>query len=243
MSIRPLSLFLAVALASSVFAAEHRFHGNGFAVARGGLSTIGSVALSPVGGGGSNIVLDYDDGVVRFAEAVSTVSGRSNRARATTVVTIDIRDITIGGRVHIDRLVTKITCRHPHGAPEANISFEGTEVQNLTIDGVPQTVTLDLERYDTLPTFALLAASGVVPKQGVVFDRVGNSLEVEGFGTLHFGEVLIKHGWRQMSLLRVDLNAERADGDRFHVRSEDDPGAPKKIVMASGEGNGTPIWP
>lgn len=243
MNLRPVALLCAVALVSSVFAAEHRFHGNGFAVAEGNLSTIGSVALSPVGGGGSNIVLDYDDGMVRFAEAVSTVRGDSNRARATTVVTIDIRDISIGGRVHIDRLVTKITCRHPHDAPEANISFEGTEVQNLTVDGVPQTVALDLASYDALPTFALLTASGVVPKQGVVYDQIGNSVEVEGLGTLHFGEVLIKHGWRQMNLLRVDLKAERADGDRFLIRADDGSASPKKIVLASGEGNGTPIWP
>jgi hypothetical protein len=61
-----------------------------------------------------------------------------------------------------------------------------------------------------------------------------NKLDVPLLGTLHFGELLLKQGRRRVNLLRLDY------GDRTLEATTGNGGS---IVMASGEGNGTPIWP
>jgi hypothetical protein len=61
-----------------------------------------------------------------------------------------------------------------------------------------------------------------------------NKVDVPGLGKLQFGELLLKQGRRRVNLLRLDF------GDPTLESHETSGGS---LVMASGEGNGTPVWP
>ncbi|HET8799125.1 MAG TPA: hypothetical protein VFO89_15640 [Thermoanaerobaculia bacterium] len=75
-----------------------------------------------------------------------------------------------------------------------------------------------------------------------------NKVVVPGLGRVQFGELLLKHDQRRVNLLRIDLGrfSPMSEGvTTFAAPVLEDPSASTggTLVMAAGEGNGTPVWP
>jgi hypothetical protein len=155
-------------------------------------------------------------------------------------------------------------------------------IRGLTIDGVEVIPQFDLELSEW-PTFAAfgkayakrlgvskkslaarapktqsIRASFVNALQGPAGQLPGFKLPVANFGTIHFGELIVKPGTRRVNLLRVKFdstltpeenqeNLLAAPGRMFARRG--DPGATTvspssgTMTMLSLGGNGVPSWP
>src|SRR5438094_774164 len=83
---------------------RHLFHASAFAVQGRAddheIATQAGVVLPESGGSLSQRVENYDDGVVRFAEAVSEATGAERDGVALTTSTVTIRDIDIMQVIH-----------------------------------------------------------------------------------------------------------------------------------------------
>ena len=105
---------------------------------------------------------------------------------------------------------------------------------------------------------SLLAQNLDCREPGVRADR--NKLTIPGFGDVHFGEVLLKHGLRRLSLLRVELNGGSVHNQQltsqFSTFADAGGGADTtdtstlttfqsggSYAMGAIESNGTPIYP
>ncbi len=65
----------------------------------------------------------------------------------------------------------------------------------------------------------------------------GIKLPVKGFGTVHFGELVVKPGHRQASLLRIEFNSRLGSNEEGPVL---DGGS---MTVVNNIGNGSPSWP
>src|SRR5436190_17418985 len=92
-----IALLIAVPLLAQE--SRHLFHASAFAVQGRAddheIATQAGVVLPESGGALSQRVENFDDGVVRFAEAVSEVSGVEERGIAITTSTVSIHNIDI----------------------------------------------------------------------------------------------------------------------------------------------------
>ena len=81
----------------------------------------------------------------------------------------------------------------------------------------------------------------------------GNMLDVEDFGTVHFGELLLKPGRRRLNLLRFELGTLPApqpdhstdDGKKMYAMAMMSTSSTLSgtLTVGSGDGNGAPVWP
>lgn len=249
---RTVSRVLLLVLLVPTFAfAEHRFHAGATVLGGEGRPSVGALALSPAGGEAKTNVDAYDDGLVRFANARVTVRGAHENGMAVTTSETIINDVAIGGRLHADRLVVRITGRHAPDAAEAELSFEGSSIENLTIDGVPVDATLDASWFTARPTFAALREEGMEFRFGTIScsahkqavcgpGRRDLGIEIPGLGVLFIGEVNVRDGWRQLNLLRLERPA--AGGRPSRLRANGRSGG-SSIVVGTNDSNGSPSWP
>ncbi len=257
---KALRVLLLVLVSTPVFASiGHRYHANALAVGGEGAPTVASVALAPAGGEAVAAAQAYDDGFVRFADAKSVVRGTRDEAGiAVTISEVIIRDVEIGGRIRADRLVVRVTGRHAPDARESELSFEGSAIENLTIDGVAVDAMLDTAWFSARPTFAAMAASGAPARFATIScsafraavcgsARRAHAIHIPGLGALHIGEVFVRDGWRQINLLRLERTEfERTRPIGARVMSDDAPPPPaqrRSLTIGSGDGNGEPVWP
>jgi hypothetical protein len=206
---------------------RHLFHASAFAVqgsADGHL--IGSdaaVVLPESGGSFSKRVENYDDGVVRFAEAMSQVTGFERDGVAFTTSTVTIRDVDIMNIVHADRIVLRATSRQAIGDAEGAISYAGSRLDGLNVRGEPVELAIDTERFNRAPTFASLrervrADCDAIERYGSISDSIvrsinlaslgtinGYALPIDGVGTLYLGHVTATPGERRIAMIRLDL--------------------------------------
>ncbi|HYC89474.1 MAG TPA: hypothetical protein VEO54_09715 [Thermoanaerobaculia bacterium] len=244
---RALCAFLLLFLCASALAG-HRFHASAFAVGGAEHPAVGSVALPSAGGLGEAVVRDYDDGFVRFAEARSAVRGTTEGIVAVTTTEIVITDLSLGNRVHVDRLVARTNSRHSADAPEGDIDFDGSTIEGLTIDGKRVDVTLDTRWFAEHPTFASVRATGVVPEgiagitcsayEAATCAAGRRGLRIPDLGFLTIGEVFVKNGMRSIEMLRLDRFSTRPG----RIRTLDGP-PPPPVVVAAIDSNGAPSWP
>ena len=236
---------LSLGLCASAFAG-HRFSASATAVSGETRSAVASVALPPAGGDASNTVRDYDDGVVRFSEAITEVHGSREGDVALTTTKTEIRDVWITDRVHADRVVVRTNARQHVEDAEASIDFDGSRIDGLSIDGKGVDVTLDTQFFAKHPTFASLgggadfmncSAYAIATCHGGL-----RGIHIPNLGFLSIGEVFIKNGARSISMLR--LIPDRMSPRR--IRSNDDPPpppAPGPVSVGDNGSNGVPIWP
>ena len=120
---------------------------------------------------------NYDGVVVRFAEAVSEVSGVERDGVAFTTSTITIRDIDIMNVVHADRIVLRATSRQSIGESEGSMSYAGSRLDGLKVHGEP--VDIAIERYgsisDSIVRSINLASLGTVNGYALPIDGVARS--------------------------------------------------------------------
>ena len=243
----PLLFVVLLFLCTSAFAG-HRFHASAFAVAGEDRAAVASVALPSTGGVNESVVRDFKDGFVRFAEARTVVRGLKEGSVAVTTTEITITDLSLGDRVHVDRLVARTNGHQSPDMAEADIDFEGSALEGLTIDGTRVDVNLDTRWFAEHPTFAAVRAAGVEPPSGMPgitcsAYRVSScgdgrhGIAIPDLGYLTIGEVHVKNGERSLEMLRLDRYTRRVG----RVRTLTD--TPPAVVVGGVDGNGAPSWP
>lgn len=130
---------------------ERTFWFRGNAVAFGGqittpftetLDACGATVLPPTGGFASASVgrFDYRD-IVSFERASSTAAGSSSehRGRRTydTIVTVMIEGLNVLNMVTADRVVARMTSKHPEDTYDPEMRPVGSYFENLRIGGIP----------------------------------------------------------------------------------------------------------
>ncbi len=95
-----------------------------------------SVALAPTGGVGRQSIqrFNYND-IITFDEASVYVTGSQEGDVFNTLSTVSVKNLNVRNVLHADLLFGSITSRHEKGAKEGEITFNGTSVDNLKIDG------------------------------------------------------------------------------------------------------------
>ena len=238
--VRSLFVVLLTLICTHAFAG-HRFNASATAISGSGRAAIASVALPPSGGVAESVVRDYDDGFVRFTVGRSLVRGVKEGAVAVTTTEVTIVDLWFGDRIHADRVVMRTNARQAVHDAEPSIDFEGSAIENLTVDGVAIDTSLDTAFFAAHPTFASLTAAeshiqcsaygrascGVAPRR----------VPVRGLGTLAIGDVFVKNGARYIEMLRLD---RRPREGRLRVDGDDDEGS---VGAGDGGTNGAPTWP
>ena len=206
---------------------RHLFHASAFAVQGSAdghqIATEAAVVLPESGGSLSKRVENYDDGVVRYAEAVSEVTGFERDSVAFTTSTVTIRDVDIMNIVHADRIVLRATSRQAIGDAEGSISYAGSRLDGLKVRGEPVELAIDTERFTRAPTFAALrekvrSECNAIERYGSISDSIvrsinlaslgtvnGYALPIDGVGTLYLGHVTATPGERRIAMIRLDL--------------------------------------
>lgn len=111
------------------------------------LDVQGSSVLPPTGGFASATVGPFNHrNIVSFERATSTVSGhRTDHYGATTrdtLVTVALEGLSILNTVTVDRVVARLTSRHPEEEEEEpHMLLLGSYFENLRIGGVPISAT------------------------------------------------------------------------------------------------------
>lgn len=239
---RALVVFVLFLISATAFAG-HRFSASAYAVSGGGKPSVAMVALPPAGGEESAVSGPYDDGFMRFAEARTLVRGVKEGVTAVTTTEVVLTDFHFGDRIHADRVIVRTNGRQDPDAAEAAITFEGSAIENLTIDGIAVNAALDTGYFDARPTFASLKAD-VVTHGGTVTCSAFNSascgegrrgIRVPGLGFLVIGEVFVKAGARHIEMLRLERSGRPGE-----LRPNGE-GAPPSAGGA--DSNGAPSWP
>jgi hypothetical protein len=186
-------------------------------------------------------VHDYDDGFVRFAEARSLVRGVKEGAIAVTATEVTIVDLWFGDRIHADRVLMRTNSRQAVHDAEPSIDFNGSSIENLTVDGVSIDTSLDTAFFAAHPTFASLEVAGS-NVQCSAYGRASCGVAarrvlVPGVGALAIGDVFVKNGARYIEMLRLDRKPREG---RLCIESDDDGGP---VSAGGGDSNGVPIWP
>jgi hypothetical protein len=235
------------------------------------IPSLGSVVLPSTGGEGSVEIHNYDRDGISFTTLQTRVGGyRVAQDLYSTYSDILITNLSVLDRVRVALMQLTLTSTRPaepdqqEARFEMRASYRGVRVDDDEI--VPQ-IDVEMCGFETYGQFLRAAqeqperiaskldqaveavhdvARGNVPlvrgaivadiakQRGSSLAHNRNRIDVPGLGRLRFGELLLKHGHRRINLLRLDL------GDPT-LESHSTSGG--TIVMASGEGNGTPVWP
>jgi len=189
-----------------------------------------ATSLSQTGGESYSTVKDFNwKGLITFDEASSYVTGSMDHGAYNTLTTSTIRNLNIANMVQAEIVVARITSKHNLGAPEGEITFAGSMIRNLTIAGETVNVSLDPTPFSQLPTFdqfvkgcsktslasnAWVADDKDVATASLVSGEVnckagstksGYVVTIPEFGTIYVAQVLMKRGYRCLSMLRFAL--------------------------------------
>src|SRR5438477_8685378 len=224
-----IGIALLVSLPALAQEPRHLFHASAFAIQGSAdgraIASDAAVVLPESVGSLSRRVEKYDDGVVRYAEAVSEVTGVERDGVAFTTSTVTIRDIDIMNVVHADRIVLRATSRQAIGDAEGSMSYAGSRLDGLTVRGEPVALAIDTERFSRAATFAALRTKVrsecddiAIERYGSISDSIvrsinlaslgtrnGYVLPIDGVGTLYLGHVSATPGERRLAMIRLDL--------------------------------------
>jgi hypothetical protein len=173
---------------------RHLFHASAFAVEGRvddhQIPTQAGVVLPESGGSLSQRVERYDDGVVRFAEAISEVTGVERDGVAVTTSTVSIRDIDIMGIVHADRIVLRATragasmTRRPRSPSPARASMVSPCVASPWIWRSTRSASIGRLRSRRY------ARSSAIERSGAISDSIVRSINLASLGTTKGASVL-----------------------------------------------------
>jgi hypothetical protein len=196
----------------------------------------------------------FDD--EKRAAAVTDHQGRQSQLSATTTVTAETRELSVGIKpaVTIKRLRGTLVSKSPTAASgEPSIApARDTTIQGVTIAGNALTVVLNLgffQKYDTRSKVLAAAddpkcfdgyanhfvkgatvegqpvrSGGLVSRDGIIYATIvkelkwegkppnnaridGHSVIVKDFGTVYFGELLIRRSERRLTMVRFELGS------------------------------------
>ena len=233
------------------------------------IPSLATASLSITGGESYSTVRDYNwKGLITFDEASAYATGSSEPGKDkdgkdcivfNTLSTVTLKNLNVANMVHAGLVVARVSSKHvapipdrnekpeirmKRPAPESQITFRGSMIENLIIAGHRVPVELD-EKFDDFPTYEKLAANlknmrptgqmWADPNGDVVScslaKRVGGKEEfkyaVPGFGTIYVAQVIAKTSYRRISMLRFELGCPIGGSGE----------------AAGGETNGVPYWP
>jgi len=235
------------------------------------IPSLGSVVLPSTGGEGSAEIRNYNCDEISFSTLQTRVGGyRVTETMYSAFSDILITNLTVLDRVRIALMQLTLTSSRNVNDDEARFEIRAS-YRGVTIDDeevIPQ-LDVDMCAFETYAQFLQRAAEQpqflldksdhdenqqpplVPPTQPPLVVRssiIGdickapnstlchhrNKVDVPGLGKLRFGEMLLKQGRRRVNLLRLDF------GDPMLETPAVNGGT---LVMASGEGNGMPVWP
>jgi hypothetical protein len=221
----------------------------------------------------SGRVMGYDSGYKMFttsSEVYITNLNLFDRVKATILQTSITSTREVGGGSSTGSPTEPL----PAESPDKTSFSMHSMIRGLTIDGFEVIPQLDLELCQ-LPTYAEFARLGdptkslEVPPPNALPIRTsfvtaidhsqngrspGFKLPVQTFGTLHFGELVVKPGNRNVNLLRIDfdsmLGAVQRKGLSAGKAARGGGSGPASGSPLSGTmtlltltGNGVPSWP
>ncbi|HEX7828319.1 MAG TPA: hypothetical protein VF787_01625 [Thermoanaerobaculia bacterium] len=236
------------------------------------IPSLGSVVLPSTGGVGTSEIFNYRSDEVSFSMMQTRVGGsRIADGLYSAYSDILMRDVNLFDRVFVRQMQLTLTStrrvvegeqgearfeiRASYGGvridedeviPELDLEMCSLETYGQFLQIASEEPERIAEKLDQPPTQVTamvqprpippVVRSSIVQKvhSPEVLCNRRNKLHVPGLGALHFGELLLKQGRRRVNLLRLDY------GD---IMQEGPGGDGGSIVMASGEGNGTPVWP
>jgi hypothetical protein len=192
-----------------------------------------ATSLSQTGGESYSVVKDFNwKGLITFDEASSYVTGSKEEGNHNTLATSTIRNLNIANMVQADLVVARVTSKHEEGKPEGEITFAGSMIRNLTIAGETVNVALDPTPFSENPTFTDFVnhcrkKSGTANARvdedtataslvsGEVGCRAGRTLHgyvvvIPEFGKIYVAQVLMRRGYRLLSMLRFELGCPLA---------------------------------
>jgi hypothetical protein len=213
------------------------------------MPSVASSVLAGTGGTASASEKDfkYRD-ILSVARAETTLKGvpDSQPGVHTTLTTTTIEGLDVRGILTADRIVAKMFARHFMDGTEAEMSFEGSEIDNLRIGQKTVNITyhdplrsqwktfkeakhnhrqLFPNRADPGDTVPWTIVSQVTAPSDTTVN--GHCVYIPDFGTIYLGEVIIKDGHRKITMMRLALGSP-VEGD---------------VTIADGDGNGQPINP
>src|SRR5579859_4199782 len=213
------------------------------------------ISLPTIGGHGHSTLENFRfREFVSFKRAYTHVSGsQAEDGSYNTLVIASVEGLNILDVVTADRVVARIRSKHSKDAAESDISLAGSKFENLKISCCPAKVELDFDLFESILTFEKAkaqlgkirqiagAARGndhtpiactcikelKVDCPGVKPERHG--FHVDGFGNIFLGEVMIKHGEKTLTMIRLELgSAVAGSGTVVEASSNGSPWPPTK---------------
>ncbi|HEY2322182.1 MAG TPA: hypothetical protein VGJ82_04875 [Thermoanaerobaculia bacterium] len=214
------------------------------------IPSLATASLSITGGESYSTVRNFDwKGLISFDEASAYATGsvdnviidNERRARYNTLSTVTVRNLNVANMVHADLVVARVTSKHIAGDPEGEITFTGSTIQGLVVAGRHVDVGLDERPFLEAPTYDQFVRQH---KQAQVDQNEtpnvyctslaatlnrekGCKIPIPEFGTIYFAQVIMKPGYRRISMLRFELGCPIAG----------------TVEVAGGESNGVEYWP
>ena len=208
-----------------------------------------SASLSQTGGEAYSRVEGFNwKGLISFDEAAAYTTGSHDHGAYNTLATVTVRNLNVANMVHADLVVARVTSKHVHDAPEGEITFAGSMIRGLVIGGEPIELDFCHSTFASHPTYEAFARNYQnlahtsphadldkhVVTSSIVRGIKGSSANVSGytisvpeFGTIYLGQVLMRPGYRRISMLRFELGCPIAG-----------------TAEAAGSGsNGVEYWP
>jgi hypothetical protein len=147
------------------------------------------MSLSPSGGSGSASAANFKLGsLMSYTSASTSVSGQEEDAGYVTTVTSVVEGLNVLGILTADRLSAQMSTVHPLDGDCPTISFEGTEIDNLQVQGNLIDVTLDLDICDQgsgsgFPSGPCVSDSGFLERVAAQYANMNDAAALPAWAT------------------------------------------------------------
>lgn len=191
-----------------------------------------STSLSQTGGEAYSRVEGFNwKGLISFDEAASYTTGSRDHGAYNTLATVTVRNLNVANMVHADLVVARVTSKHLPGKDEGEITFAGSMIRGLVIAGEPIDLDFCHSSFADHATYASFTRNSdnlehtsphFDPEKNVVTSSIvrgirGSSAKVDRymisvpeFGKIYLGQVLMRPGYRRISMLRFELGCPLA---------------------------------
>jgi hypothetical protein len=194
-----------------------------------------ATCLGITGGIGAAEVKDFElKGIVSFRRAFAEVASSLNPKDGThhTSARVVVEALNILDVIFVDKVIARLTSTHYPQESEPRIVASGSHFENLSISGQHIRLEFDsdlFEKYDTMSNYEHLYQRDLFTHKNIrppgkdvhwislvrnistpellKTIRGGSGIEIPNFGRVYFGDYIIQHGRRQLSMLRVNLGS------------------------------------
>jgi len=178
----------------------------------------------------------------RFKVALMQVTMTSTRHIAESDSTFDLRAIYRGVEADGEEIIPAIDVELCNAGTYGDFksTLQGNVEQYAARLNVPEASLIEAIKVDRQPILGAIVSG--VHRRDKSLACQGNKLTIENFGTVRFGEFLVKPGRRRINLLRFTFGKDGAAGPQT-LQLRADAGDSGSLTIASVDGNGVPVWP